>query len=68
LIATGVKKILVFSASISAASLHSEVDVPAAVQGVKIPPGIEVVNMGAFGDPLEPLLLEGIRKKILLFK
>lgn len=68
LIATGVKKILVFSSSISAASLHSEVDVPKAVLRAKIPPGIEVLNMGAFGDPLDPLLLEGIRKKILLFK
>lgn len=65
---SGVKKILVFSTSISAASLHSEVDVPAAVLKVKFPPDIEVVNMGAFGDPLDPLLLEAIRKKILLFK
>ncbi|MHB8135375.1 MAG: hypothetical protein ACYDH1_14275 [Anaerolineaceae bacterium] len=60
-----ISKILVFSASISAASLHSEIDVPNAIKKAKISRSIQVINMGAFGDPLDPLVINAIRERIL---
>jgi sirohydrochlorin ferrochelatase len=65
LVAGGAKKILVFSVSISAASLHSEVDVPEAIHKVHLSKDVEVVNLGAFGDPFDPLVVEAIREKVL---
>jgi len=65
LAANNISKILVFSASISAASLHSEVDVPIAIKKARINRSIQVINMGAFGDPLDPLVISAIREKIL---
>jgi sirohydrochlorin ferrochelatase len=58
----GVEKILVFSASISAPSLHSEYDTPEAVRAARLPPGVEVVNLGAWGD--DPLVIQAIREKL----
>lgn len=66
LAAGGVRKILVFSVSISAASLHSEVDVPEAVHKVRLSKDVEVVNLGAFGDPFDPLVVEAIRERVLV--
>ena len=65
LVTNGVDKILVFSVSISAASLHSEVDVPEACRKAHIPKNTEVINMGAFGDPFDQLVVGAIREKIL---
>jgi len=65
LVANGVKKILVFSVSISAAALHSEVDVPEAIHKARLPRSVEVINMGAFGDPFDPLVVGAIREKLL---
>lgn len=58
-------KILVFSACISAASIHSEVDVPRAIEKAGINKDIQVMNMGAFGDPKDPLVINAIREKVL---
>jgi len=60
-----ISKILVFSASISAASLHSEIDVPNAINKARINSNIQVINMGAFGDPLDPIVISAIRERIL---
>ena len=60
-----VTKILVFSASISAASIHSEVDVPRAINKAGIRKHIQVINMGAFGDPQNRLVISAIREKLL---
>lgn len=65
LVANGVTKILVFSVSISAAALHSDVDVPEAIHKAKLPGSVEVINMGAFGDPFDPLVVGAIREKLL---
>lgn len=58
-----VERLLVFSASISADSIHSDIQVPEAVDSVAIPPGVKVVNLGAWGD--DPLVIAAIRQKIL---
>jgi protoheme ferro-lyase len=60
-----ISKILVFSASISAASIHSEVDVPDAIKKAGISEHIQVINMGAFGDPQDKLIISAIREKML---
>jgi sirohydrochlorin ferrochelatase len=65
LVAGGAKKILVFSVSISAASLHSEVDVPEAIHKVHLSKEVEVLNLGAFGDPFDPLVVEAICERVL---
>ncbi len=60
--AHGVKTLLVFSASISAPSIHSEYDVPAEVERAKLPDDIQVINLGAWG--YDPLVLQAIREKL----
>jgi protoheme ferro-lyase len=63
LLNNGVERILVFSASISADSIHSDIQVPEAVHQVNIPEGVKVVNLGAWGN--DPLVIESIRQKII---
>jgi protoheme ferro-lyase len=65
LAASGVEQILVFPVSISADSLHSEVDVPHAVEKTHLSKNIRVIHMGAFGDPFDSLVVGAIREKIL---
>jgi len=60
--ARGLEKIFVFSASISASSLHSLYDTPEAVRGAGIPAGTQVINLGAWND--DPLVIQAIREKI----
>lgn len=60
--ARGLEKIFVFSASISASSLHSLYDTPEAVHAAGIPDGTQVVNLGAWND--DPLVIQAIREKI----
>ena len=63
LLNNGVERILVFSASISADSIHSDIQVPEAVHQVAIPQGVKVVNLGAWG--VDPLVIQAISQKIL---
>ena len=63
LLRNGVERLLVFSASISADSIHSDIQVPEAVHSVPNPGGVEMVNLGAWGD--DPLVIDAIRQKIL---
>lgn len=60
--ARALDKIFVFSASISASSLHSLYDTPEAVHAAGIPAGTQVVNLGAWND--DPLVIQAIREKI----
>ena len=62
LLKNGVERILVFSASISADSIHSDIQVPEAVHQVPIPENVKVVNLGAWGN--DPLVIEAICLKI----
>jgi protoheme ferro-lyase len=63
LLDNGVERILVFSASISADSIHSDIQTPEAVHQVGIPAGVEVINLGAWGN--DPLAIAAIRQKIV---
>ena len=62
LAARGVERILVFSASISADSIHSDIQVPESVEAANLPEGIQVLNMGAWGN--SPQVIEAIRQRI----
>jgi len=57
-----VEKVLYFSAAISAASIHSEADVPELVEQAEISTAIELVNLGAWND--DPLVIAAIQHKI----
>lgn len=59
----GVKRLLVFSASISADSIHSDIQVPELVSSVPMPASLKAVNLGAWGN--DPLVIQAIREKIL---
>lgn len=65
LAARGIEKLLVFSTSISATSLHSAVDVPQALIKAKLPAEIEVIDLGAWGDPDDELVMQALREQIL---
>jgi protoheme ferro-lyase len=58
----GVERILVFSSSISADSIHSDIQVPESVEAADLPDDVQVVNMGAWGN--SPLVIEAIRQRI----
>jgi protoheme ferro-lyase len=63
LLNNGVERILVFSASISADSIHSDIQTPEAVHEVDIPESVKVVNLGAWGN--DPQVIAAIRQKIV---
>jgi protoheme ferro-lyase len=63
LVTQGVQRILVFSASISADSIHSDIQVPEAVHRAGVPRTIEVVHLGAWGN--SPLVIEAFRQRLL---
>jgi len=56
------EKLLVFSATISASSLHSIYDIPNTVAQANLPENLEVINLGAWDD--DPLVIAAIREKI----
>ena len=57
-----VEKILVFSVSLSAKSIHSEIDVPAAIEAANLSAEIAVEYVGQYGD--HPLAIEAMIEKI----
>jgi len=63
LAARGVERILVFSASISADSIHSDIQVPEAVAAAGLPPQVKVDHLGAWGN--SPLVIEALRQRLL---
>lgn len=58
----GMEKILVFSVSLSARSIHSEIEVPAAVEEAKLPDSVAIEYVGQYGD--HPLAIEALKEKI----
>ena len=62
LVENNVKKILVFSVSLSADSIHSEVDVPKAIRSANLPEGIQIEYIGQYVD--HPLAIEALIQKI----
>jgi hypothetical protein len=56
----GVDTVLYFAAAISADSLHSQYDIPALVGKAKVPPGVSVVNLGAWND--HPRAIQAIKE------
>jgi sirohydrochlorin ferrochelatase len=58
----GVEKILVFAVSLSADSIHSDVDVPHAVREAKLSDDIVVEFIGQYGD--HPLAIQAMKEKI----
>jgi protoheme ferro-lyase len=63
LVQNGVEKIFVFPASISADSIHSDIQIPNEAKKANVPTEIQVVNLGAWGD--DPLVIQAIREKIM---
>ena len=61
-LANGAKKILYFSAAISAEAIHSQWDVPALVNESKVPEGFPLLNLGAWND--DPVVIQAIKEKI----
>jgi formate hydrogenlyase subunit 4 len=57
---------LVFAVSLSADSIHSDVDVPHAVEEAGLPEGIMVEFVGQYGD--HPLAIQAMKEKILKCK
>ena len=58
----GVERILVFAVSLSADSIHSDVDVPHAVRDANLPADISVEYVGQYGD--HPLAIQAMKEKI----
>lgn len=58
----GVEKVLVLAVTLSADSIHSDVEVPAAVAKANLPAEIEVEYVGQYGD--HPLAIQAMKEKI----
>jgi sirohydrochlorin ferrochelatase len=58
----GAKRLLFFSAAISAESIHSQYDIPELVHEATFPEGFEVVNLGAWDN--DPLVIAAIKERI----
>ncbi len=57
-----VKKILVFSVSMSAEAIHSIVDVPKDIEAAELPAEISIEYIGQYGD--HPLAIQAMIEKI----
>ena len=62
LAASGIKRMIFFSAAISADGIHSQSDIPELVQKAKASKQVEVVDLGAWND--HPMVIKAIREKI----
>ncbi len=58
----GVEYLLIIPASISASSIHSDIQIPLAIEEAKLPASIQVINLGAWND--DPNLVAAIQQKI----
>jgi len=58
----GITKLLVFAASISATSIHSQYDIPDAVRRAGLPASVQVVNLGAWDN--DPRVIQAIYEEI----
>ena len=62
LAASGIKKMIYFSAAISADGIHSQSDIPELVEKAKASKQVEVIDLGAWND--HPMVIAAIREKI----
>ena len=62
LASSGAKKIIYFSAGISAESIHSQYDVPKLVAKARIDERVDVVNLGAWNN--HPLTIRAISERV----
>ena len=62
LASSGAKKIVYFSAGISAESIHSQYDVPKLVEKARIDERVDVVNLGAWNN--HPLTIKAISERV----
>jgi protoheme ferro-lyase len=62
LASSGAKKIIYFSAGISAESIHSQYDVPKLVAKARIDDRVDVVNLGAWNN--HPLTIRAIAERV----
>ena len=61
-ISRGVRRVLYFSAAISADAIHSQYDVPALVNEADVPEEVQLINLGAWNA--HPLVIQAIKQKI----
>ncbi len=61
-VARGARRVLYFSAAISADSIHSQFDVPKLVQQAAVPTEIDLINLGAWNN--DPLVIQAIKERI----
>ncbi len=62
LVAKGVRKVIYFSAAISADAIHSQCDIPELVQKAKVGSDVELLNLGAWND--DPLVIDAIKERV----
>ena len=62
LAASGIKRMIFFSAAISADGIHSQSDIPELVEKAKASKGIEILDLGAWND--HPLVIAAIKEKV----
>jgi sirohydrochlorin ferrochelatase len=62
LVAKGVKKVIYFSAAISADAIHSQCDIPDLVQKARVGSDVELLNLGAWND--DPLVIDAIKERV----
>ncbi|MDD1755426.1 MAG: ferrochelatase [Methanomassiliicoccales archaeon] len=62
LAASGIKKMIFFSAAISADGIHSQSDIPELVEKARASRRVDVIDLGAWND--HPLVIAAIREKI----
>jgi sirohydrochlorin ferrochelatase len=58
----GVKRIFVFAVSLSADSIHSDVEIPMAVEAAHLPDDVSIEFVGQYGD--HPLAIQAMKEKI----
>jgi protoheme ferro-lyase len=58
----GIKKLLFFSAAISADAIHSQYDIPDLVYEAEYPEGFPILNLGAWNN--DPIVIQAIKEKI----
>jgi protoheme ferro-lyase len=60
--ANGVKKVVYFSAAISADAIHSQYDTPLLINQAKVPDDFPLINLGAWND--DPIVIDAIKEKV----
>jgi sirohydrochlorin ferrochelatase len=62
MVANGVRKVIFFSAAISADAIHSQCDIPDLVRKARVDGDVELLNLGAWND--DPLVIDAIKERV----